>query len=328
MSDIPIGTPPSPPGRHAAPSGWYPDPIDAAQERYWDGWQWSRTTRPREMAAGQGGGYAGHSWPGGQPHDQGSQSDGAGQYGAGQYGSGQYGSGQNGSGQNGSGPYGSERYGQAQQPGQYGQPGPYGELQPYGQNQPAPYRAAPLGGGAQAAYTEDGVRLSGWWWRVLAAWLDSVFVSLIVLLPAFPIYQRMYASLTAYIAEVFRAAQAGQAAPPQPDVTTFLSGSDQTALLLIQLGVALVYNIAFLRWKSATPGKLICGLRVVPVDRGQSRERLGWGTVVVRVLIWVLPSISSLLLLFRLIDGLFPLWQPKRQALHDLAARTQVVRPA
>ena len=26
------------------------------------------------------------------------------------------------------------------------------------------------------------------------------------------------------------------------------------------------------------------------------------------------------------VDALFPLWQPKRQALHDLAAKTQVVR--
>jgi len=26
-------------------------------------------------------------------------------------------------------------------------------------------------------------------------------------------------------------------------------------------------------------------------------------------------------------DALFPLWHPKRQALHDLAAKTQVTRP-
>lgn len=45
MSEIPIGSPPAPPGRHAAPTGWYPDPLDAARERYWDGWQWSSQTR-------------------------------------------------------------------------------------------------------------------------------------------------------------------------------------------------------------------------------------------------------------------------------------------
>src|SRR4028118_1050230 len=48
MSDIPVGSPPVPPGRHAAPGGWYADPVDPARERYWDGWQWSRNTRPSE----------------------------------------------------------------------------------------------------------------------------------------------------------------------------------------------------------------------------------------------------------------------------------------
>lgn len=43
--EIPVGSPPAPPGRHAAPGGWYPDPVDTTRERYWDGWQWSRQTR-------------------------------------------------------------------------------------------------------------------------------------------------------------------------------------------------------------------------------------------------------------------------------------------
>src|SRR5215218_9164881 len=60
VSEIPRGSPPVPPGRHAAPSGWYADPIDAGQERYWDGWQWSRNTRAREGTAAPGQGPAGH----------------------------------------------------------------------------------------------------------------------------------------------------------------------------------------------------------------------------------------------------------------------------
>ncbi|MGY4719940.1 RDD family protein [Naumannella huperziae] len=48
MSDIPVGRPPAPPGRHAAPAGWYPDPVDPRRARYWDGWQWSRDTREQE----------------------------------------------------------------------------------------------------------------------------------------------------------------------------------------------------------------------------------------------------------------------------------------
>jgi uncharacterized RDD family membrane protein YckC len=45
--EIPVGSPPVPPGRHAAPGGWYADPVDSAQERYWDGWQWTRNVRQK-----------------------------------------------------------------------------------------------------------------------------------------------------------------------------------------------------------------------------------------------------------------------------------------
>jgi len=37
------------------------------------------------------------------------------------------------------------------------------------------------------------------------------------------------------------------------------------------------------------------------------------------------PGALGLLVVFKLIDALFPLWHPKRQTLHDLAAHTQVV---
>jgi uncharacterized RDD family membrane protein YckC len=71
---------------------------------------------------------------------------------------------------------------------------------------------------------------------------------------------------------------------------------------------------------------MICRLRVVPLDQGRNRELLPWNTVVIRVALWVLPGANSYLLIFKLIDCLFPLRSPKRQALHDVAAKTQVVR--
>ncbi|RYZ27722.1 MAG: DUF2510 domain-containing protein, partial [Propionibacteriaceae bacterium] len=84
MSDIPVGSPPAPPGRHAAPGGWYPDPLDLARERYWDGWQWSRNTRDSEVPpayrqapgtpAAPSGPYGGQTTPyGSQPDPYGSQ---------------------------------------------------------------------------------------------------------------------------------------------------------------------------------------------------------------------------------------------------------------
>ena len=257
MSDIPVGSPPVPPGRHAAPGGWYADPVDPARERYWDGWQWSRNTRPREAT------------PYGPPPDAGGRPPGY--------------------------PV------QAGYPVQRGYPSD------------------------RAATTADGVRLAGWWWRALAAVLDFVITSIVATVVAFPIWQPLYAAMTAYFQEALQAQQSGASPPPfDPNLLTL---RDQFLFTMASLAIGLIYHMAFLRWRGATPGKLICGLRVVPVDRGRYPGRLSWSAIGIRSAIWVLPGMNSILGLFTVLDVLFPLWQPKRQALHDLAARTQVVRP-
>ena len=259
MSDIPVGSPPAPPGRHAAPSGWYPDPVNSAQERYWDGWQWSRNTRPTDPAPAVG------------------------------------------------------RYGQA----------PYPSYP--ARNATRPVTSVPRTGSLQAAMTADGVPLASWWSRALAVIIDYAIISAIVSLVTFPIWRSVYASIAAYFDAVLAAQRSG-AAPPTLSPTDLISGRSQLILTLATVGVAMLYHVAFLRWKSATPGKLICRLRVVPVDRGHDRNPLAWGSVFIRSAIWVLPHISSLLSLITVVDALFPLWHPKRQALHDMAAKTQVVR--
>jgi uncharacterized RDD family membrane protein YckC len=58
-----------------------------------------------------------------------------------------------------------------------------------------------------------------------------------------------------------------------------------------------------------------------------------WGTVLLRWLVQnagsivgVVPVAGSAGSLFSLLDSLWPLWDDKNQALHDKAARTNVVR--
>jgi uncharacterized RDD family membrane protein YckC len=286
VSDIPIGSPPAPPGRHAAPSGWYPDPVDAAQERYWDGWQWSRNTRPSERGPvpTPRPPYGSQPYPS-QPFPQ--------------------------------QPYGQQPYGQ--QP--YGQQ-PYGQ-QPYGQPYPQPY---PPGPSRQQLLTADGVPVSGWWWRVLAMLIDCLIVGTLAALLSSPIYVRMFNRFAEYVNEAIRAAEAGLPPPPQPDPTTLIPITEQLITTAVLLIVAAAYFLLFLRWKSATPGKLVCGLRVVPVDQGRFPGPLSWRTLVIRVALWVVPTALVAFWIFLLFDALFPLWQPKRQALHDLAAGTQVVK--
>jgi uncharacterized RDD family membrane protein YckC len=281
MSDIPVGSPPVPPGRHAAPGGWYADPVDPARERYWDGWQWSRNTRPREgqpppAASGPPTGYV-QPAPAAYP---------------------------------GSGPA--------------GYPGPA----PQGYGPPPGYPVAPGYGYAPRPVpsTADGVPLAGWWWRVLAMVIDIVLVSTVVTLLAAPVWLPIYEAFAAYFQAVVEAAQAGAAAPPAMDPNQLIPVRAQGILTALTVGLGLVYHAGFLRWKGATPGKMACRLRVVPVDQGRHPGPLSWNAAVIRAAIWVLPGISSLLALFNVVDALFPLWQPKRQALHDLAAGTQVVK--
>ena len=237
-------------------------------------------------------------------------------YSQGQYPQGQYPQGQYSQGQPPPGQYPSQ--GQYPSPAQYPQ-GYYGQGQ-YPQTGPTNVP------GRQAVATADGVPLAGWWIRLLAVALDSIFVGLLAAIPSAGIYSRLIDRMSAFYRESLLAAQTGQPAPPTPTANDLMSPADQLSLMLIGLAVAFAYNLLFLRFKQATPGKLICRLRVVPVDQGQFRGLLPWGSAVVRTVVWVLPRIQPVLLIFRLLDGLFPLWHPKRQALHDIPAKTQVVK--
>jgi uncharacterized RDD family membrane protein YckC len=285
MSDIPVGSPPVPPGRHAAPGGWYADPVDPGRERYWDGWQWSRNTRPREAQPPPytaAAGTAPTGYPGAGPTGYPGPAAGA------------------------PGPV----------PGGYGQPG-YPPSYP-----PVPGYAPPAG---PVAVTADGVPLAGWWWRVLAAVIDNILLSIVVTAIAVPLWLPVYEAFVGYWEAIVQAQRTG-VPPPMIDPNQLFPIRAQMLLTAVTVGLGLIYHVTFLRWKGATIGKLACRLRVVPVDRGLSRPGLPWNATLIRAAIWVLPGISSLLALFTVVDALFPLWQPKRQALHDLAAKTQVTR--
>jgi uncharacterized RDD family membrane protein YckC len=156
--------------------------------------------------------------------------------------------------------------------------------------------------------------------------LDNILISIVSTLVSLPLLMPVLRRFSTYFAEVVAAAQQGRTQPPI-DPTSLISTADSFKLALIGVALTFVYQAVFLRWRGATPGKLVCGLRVVVVDRGRDRAPLSWRAACVRAAVWAAPGIYSALSLVRLLDVLFPLWQPRRQALHDLAARTQVIRP-
>jgi len=189
------------------------------------------------------------------------------------------------------------------------------------------------GGYAQApggpATTPDGQQLASWWSRVGAYLLDSLIVKPIVVLLALPWVRQIVSSFGDLMSEAMRAAEAGDVGPDPAAMMTDLA-VPFLIFTLIGLAVNFVYHVGFLKWKAATPGKLVVGLRV---RLRETPGPLSWGTVLLRWLgqfgyglLGFIPVLGSILSIYPVVDSLWPLWDAKKQALHDKVAKTNVVR--
>ncbi|QWZ06670.1 RDD family protein [Nocardioides panacis] len=178
--------------------------------------------------------------------------------------------------------------------------------------------------------TPDGQLLAGWGRRLAAYLLDGVLLLALTVLLGWPFVRRVGEAYSTFMTLTLEAARTGT---PPPDARAFTDAvAGPIALFgLVALAVGFVYGVGFLKAFSATPGKLLVGIEV------RLREAPGplpWGTVLVR---WVgqngssfvslVPLVGPLLgFCYALLDGLWPLWDGRRQALHDKPARTSVVR--
>jgi uncharacterized RDD family membrane protein YckC len=286
------------------PSGWYDDPQDPSQLRYWDGVVWSSHITPkvsptveqstigmpygvtpaaaRPPSAGSYGAQGPPTAPGGFHPPGGGQGEG--------------------------------------QPGDqwppYGQdPGPLGQVQ-YGWQSHPPVPTTP-----------DGVVLSGWWKRVLARILDTILIEIVTLPLTFAPLKRVFDILMDYFQRVMVAAEAGSSTMPvQP--TTELMGPILQASLTV-LVVYLVYEVTFLTMTGATLGKKAVGISV------RLRDRPGPPPLVAVLkrtavkeagsLVGSVPVVGTFGSFFSLLDALWPLWDVKRQAIHDKVGATNVV---
>jgi len=277
------------------PAGWYDDPQDPSQLRYWDGVVWSSHVSPKispTVEQSTIGMPYGVTPAGARPQSPGSQGA--------------------------QGPptvqdsYGSPRQGKGQQGGQWPA---YGQ----GTGQQVPWQP-------QRATTPDGVVLSGWWKRVLARILDG-FIAAIVALPlTYTPMTRAINLFRNYLQQAIADAQAGSATTVQPPAE--LTGA-LMQVSLIGLAVYVVYEVAFLTWRGATPGKMVVGISVrlrvkpgpPPLVAVLKRTAVKEGGT----LFGLVPVVGSLGSLFTLIDDLWPLWDDKKQAIHDKVAHTNVV---
>ncbi|WP_158220978.1 RDD family protein [Kineosporia sp. R_H_3] len=206
-------------------------------------------------------------------------------------------------------------YGQGyeQDPAQgYGPPG----QGPYAQWRPMPF-AGPT--------TPDGVPLAAPGVRLVARFLDYLITSTVSAVVGLPF-------LLPFVSELQDKLDASAAGGARVDVVTMfrdmLADPELTSRLvgfqIVSLLVSGLYTVLLVRFKGATVGKLAAGVRV----RGWDREgRPTWTQALARWVtregVQVVPYVGGL---YWLLDSVWLLWDPRRQALHDKAGNTVVVR--
>ena len=213
----------------------------------------------------------------------------------------------------------------------------------YGAIHGAPHGAPVLPARPVGPTTPDGEPLAGWWWRVLAALVDGVVIGMVAGLVSLPAQLAVQRELAVRQRQLQAQVDRGLT----PDLGDFfrdtlgIYADHVVGLMLVPFLIGIAYAAGFLRWRGATPGKLACGLRVRLRERP---GRLPWGTIAARLAAWhVLPSLVLVLAFasgslglvvlaqlvvaaYYLTDVLWAAGSARRQALHDLVARTNVVR--
>lgn len=286
------------------PSGWYDDPSNPDLLRYWDGVTWTSHTAPRKSpTASQSAGGADY-----QPHTP----TGAG--------------GQTNSTSQTSPdratppmPQGSGWHGQ-DQGGVQG--GAQGGVQGYGQAPQAPqYPGAP--GAASWMHnlktTPDGVPLASWG-RRFGAWLiDGIILAVLTYLLA----RALVPGYLLAVEDLVDAASTGSQTAVQDAMGPVTTEAAKAGILGWVLTA--VYCIGFWVTTAQTPGKMALGISVRRSDRPGPLDLVTALKRRVLSLLQILPLVSSIYPIVMLLDGLWPLWDDKRQTLHDKVAQTQVV---
>lgn len=186
--------------------------------------------------------------------------------------------------------------------------------------------------------TPDGAQLAGWWWRGLALLIDSLLVGVVAQLVSLPAQIGFQSDLTKTMADLENATT--------PDdmwsgLDAVMASYQSHALGMFLPGVVIgvAYYALMWRFRGATLGKLALGLRIRLRD---TPGTLPWASIVARLAVIQVGSLTAFVAfisgswavflamaavgsVFGLLDLLWAAWDPKRQALHDKLAKTNVI---
>jgi len=164
-----------------------------------------------------------------------------------------------------------------------------------------------MAGGAAASPL--GWRFGGFWIRFGARFIDG----LVFTIPAAVLFAVLFVPS-------FMRGQ-GQAPSNAPNAA-FLSAGFITFVLVFFLAGA-CYEILMLKYRSATLGKMACGLKVIRPD-GRS---LSWGVCIGRFFMWnvVTSGIPYLNSIFLLATAIIVAVDDEKRALHDRVCDTRVI---
>ena len=264
------------------PSGWYDDPNDADQLRYWDGVVWTDHAAPRKSPTVEQSRI-------GMPHEVSNPTPLA---------------------------------GQGQQREQTGWPG---QLDRQSQQRPGTPQWPGVQLGRPQPTTPDGAVLSGWWRRVVARVVDGIICGLVTVAVTYPWLTHAAGIMNGYFRDTFDAAANGGTAPPMPSGLA----SALLPISLASLAIYFVYEVVLLTLFATSPGRLLVGISVrlreqpgIPplsavLRRTVVKEGGGW--------IGLLPVLGLVGSLFTMLDSLWPLWDDRKQAVHDKVGATNVV---
>ena len=196
-------------------------------------------------------------------------------------------------------------------------PGGYDPAQHWPQGGPMPSYGQQLGFQGNRPTTPDGVQLAGWWLRVAARLLDQLFTFVLALPFTGWFYYQYVVGVVNWSRDLAAETTAGSAPLvlfPPADVFQYVIWGAIVGVL-----IAAAYEVFFLRRSGATPGKRIAGISV------RLRNQAGplpMSAVLVRTACYFGFSLISIV---SLLDVLWPLWDDKKQALHDKVVATNVV---